>query len=263
MNAARLDDRRRAELRSKLSSVAAEFEHWRAASAKGELLRKHHSQIERTTRALAGLADRIEHDLGDAQGESVLGRSQQIERAVLDLHRLWDYFRSKLALRFVVWFQQPLYAVDELAWACYEPIQRAVAPELRDRLKEPPLTFFNGAWSPYAAGRGRAYAPEAVNGALLGLVSAHDAIRKLPIPVVGVPWYLAQHLPDSPVVCHEVGHTVEDDFGLEPEATAALETALEDAAVPQPDVRRGAAGAARSSPTYMAAWVPAPRSCPR
>jgi hypothetical protein len=233
MTGARLDDRRRAELRSKLASIGAEFEHWRAASAKGAPLRKHNSQIARTTEALAGLVARIEQDLDDAKGAAVLGRSEKVERSVLDLHRMWDYFRSKLALRYVTWFQQPLYAVDELAWGCYEPVQQAVAPALRARLKEPPLTFFNGAWSPYAAARGRAYTPEAVEGALLGLVSAHDAIRKLPIPVVGVPWYLAQHLPDSPVVCHEVGHAVEDDFGIEGEVAAALDAAMDGADVPE------------------------------
>jgi hypothetical protein len=61
-----------------------------------------------------------------------------------------------------------------------------------------------------------------------------DVIRKLPIPVVGVPWYLAQHLPDSPVVCHEVGHVAEQDFGL----TEAVEAALEGADIP--DERRPA-----------------------
>ena len=226
-----LADRRRAELRGKLHSITEEFAHWRAESVKGAPLRKHNSQIARTTTTLSSLVGRIEDDLG-APGEAILGRAERIERSVLELHRLWDYFRSKLALRYVSFFQQPLYAVDELAWACYEPVQLAVAPELRAQLKEPPLTFFNGAWSPYAAARGRAYTPEAVEGAILTIASAHDKIRKLPIPVVGVPWYLAQHLPDSPVVCHEVGHAVEQDFGLGEAIAAALERALEAAGAP-------------------------------
>jgi hypothetical protein len=100
--------------------------------------------------------------------------------------------------------------------------------------KEPPLSFFNGAWSPFAAGRGRVYEPERVEGAILPTTSVRDAIRKLPIPVVGVPWYLSQHLPDSPVVCHEVGHVAEQDFGL----TEAVEAALEGADIP--DERRPA-----------------------
>jgi hypothetical protein len=234
MSGPTLAERRGAELESKLASIAGEFEQWRAASVKGALLRKHNSQIERITIALASLAGRIESDLTAAAGSGeILGRAQRIERSVLELHRLWDYFRSKLALRYVTWFQQPLYAVDELAWACYEPPQQAVPAELRAKLKEPPLTFFNGAWSPYAAGRGRAYAPEEVEGAILTLASVHDTIRKLPIPVVGVPWYLARHLPDSPVVCHEVGHAVEQDFGLADGVAGALEAGMDTASVPE------------------------------
>ena len=186
-------------------------------------------QIRRVTKALDAMRIRIEQDVEAAAGDDVLARARRLERSILELHRLWDYFRSKLALRSVSWFQQPLYAVDELAWACYEPLQLAVTAGGRPvDLKEPPLSFFNGAWSPFAAGRGRIYEPERVEGAILTTTSVRDAIRKLPIPIVGVPWYLAQHLPDSPVVCHEVGHVAEQDFGL----TGAVEAALEGAAIP-------------------------------
>jgi hypothetical protein len=223
-----LADRRRTELHAKLASVMQEFGRWRDASEQGQPLRKHHRQIRRVTKALDAMRLCIAHDVDAAVGDDVLARARQLERSILELHRLWDYFRSKLALRSVSWFQQPLYAVDELAWACYEPLQLAVTAAGPADHKEPPLSFFNGAWSPFAAGRGRVYEPERVEGAILPTTSVRDAIRKLPIPVVGVPWYLAQHLPDSPVICHEVGHVAEQDFGL----TEAVEAALEGAAIP-------------------------------
>jgi hypothetical protein len=223
-----LAGRRRAELQAKLASVEAEFKRWCGVSERDQPLRKHHSQIRRVTRALDALRSRIAQDVEVAAGDDVLAQARRIERSILELHRLWDYFRSKLALRSVTWFQQPLYAVDELAWACYQPLQLAVARGRPTGLKEPPLSFFNGGWSPFAAGRGRVYEPERVEGALLSMTSARDAIRKLPIPVVGIPWYLAEHLPDSPVVCHEIGHVAEQDFGL----TEAIEAALNGAAVP-------------------------------
>ena len=225
MSNAPLADRRRAELHAKLASAELEFESWRDASKQGQPLRKHYRQIRRVTKALDAMRLRIAHDVDAAAGDDVLAGARQLERSILELHRLWDYFRSKLALRSVSWFQQPLYAVDELAWACYEPLQLAVAGSRPADLKEPPLTFFNGAWSPFAAGRGRVYEPERVEGAIMPTTSVRDAIRKLPIPVVGVPWYLGQHLPDSPVICHEVGHVAEQDFGL----TEAVEAALEGA----------------------------------
>ncbi len=229
MNNVLLADRRRTELHAKLASVELEFDRWRDASEPFQPLRKHYRQIRRVTKALDAMRIRIAQDVEAAAGDDVLARARQLERSILELHRLWDYFRSKLALRMVSWFQQPLYAVDELAWACYEPLQLAVTVGGRsaDR-KEPPLSFFNGAWSPFAAGRGRVYEPERVEGAILSTTSVRDAIRKLPIPVVGVPWYLAQHLPDSPVICHEVGHVAEQDFGL----TEAVEAALEGADIP-------------------------------
>jgi hypothetical protein len=229
-----LTDRRRAELHAKLASVKLEFGRWRDASEQGQPLRKHYRQIRRVTKALDAMCMRIAQDVEAAAGDDVLAQARQLERSILELHRLWDYFRSKLALRSVSWFQQPLYAVDELAWACYEPLQLAVVGGRPADRKEPPLSFFNGAWSPFAAGRGRVYEPERVEGAILPTTSVRDAIRKLPIPVVGVPWYLAQHLPDSPVVCHEVGHVAEQDFGL----TEAVEAALEGADIP--DERRPA-----------------------
>jgi hypothetical protein len=230
MNNVPLADRRRAELYAKLASVKLEFDRWRDASEQGQPLRKHYRQIRRVTKALDVMRMRIAQDVEAAAGDDVLAQARQLERSILELHRLWDYFRSKLALRAVAWFQQPLYAVDELAWACYEPLQLAATADH----KEPPLSFFNGAWSPFAAGRGRVYEPERVEGAILPTTSVRDVIRKLPIPVVGVPWYLAQHLPDSPVVCHEVGHVAEQDFGL----TEAVEAALEGADIP--DERRPA-----------------------
>jgi len=220
-----LADRRHIELHAKLASVELEFGRWRDASERGQPLRKHYRQIRRVTNALDAMRMRIAQDVEAAAGDEVLAQARQLERSILELHRLWDYFRSKLALRSVSWFQQPLYAVDELAWACYEPFQLAVTVGRPTDLKEPPLSFFNGAWSPFAAGRGRVYEPERVEGAIMSTTSVRDAIRKLPIPVVGVPWYLAQHLPDSPVVCHEVGHVAEQDFGL----TEAVEAALEGA----------------------------------
>jgi hypothetical protein len=226
--AASLPDRRRAELHAKLASVEAEFRRWRDVSEKGQPLRKHYSQIRRVTKALERIRERIAQDLDAAAGDDVLAQARHLERSILELHRLWDYFRSKFVLRQVTWFQEPLYVVDELTWACYQPLQLAVAANRPTDLKEPPLSFFNGAWSPFAAGRGRVYEPERVEGALLSTVSARDAIRKLPIPVIGVPWYLAEHLADSPVVCHEIGHVAEQDFGL----TDAISSALEGAAIP-------------------------------
>jgi hypothetical protein len=52
-----------------------------------------------------------------------------------------------------------------------------------------------------------------------------EIVNKLPIPVVGIPWNQIKHLPDALVIGHEVGHIIEDDFGL----TERLRTLLGEA----------------------------------
>jgi hypothetical protein len=48
-----------------------------------------------------------------------------------------------------------------------------------------------------------------------------DVLRRLPIPLIGVPWYQTFHLPGALIVAHETGHIIEFDFGLTDEIAAA------------------------------------------
>ena len=77
------------------------------------------------------------------------------------------------------------------------------------------------------------YEPERVEGAILPTTSVRDVIRKLPIPVVGVPWYLASTCRTHRCLSRG-GPLAEQDFGL----TEAVEAALEGADIP--DERRPA-----------------------
>jgi len=51
-------------------------------------------------------------------------------------------------------------------------------------------------------------------------------LEHLPIAVIGVPWHQTAHLPDLPVVAHETGHAVEQNFGLQDEVLKALGRSL-------------------------------------
>ncbi|MBX3001461.1 MAG: hypothetical protein KF893_23270 [Caldilineaceae bacterium] len=135
---------------------------------------------------------------------------------VLGAHRIWAYFRSKLALRDIAWLMQDLTTADELAWVCYQPVRdqakRAgtIAPEA---LKEPPLLFFSSQPAPFVQGRDTNFQPEGVttdDSSKFG-----RAVLKLPVPMIGLPWFHVDHLPITVLVAHEVGHAVERDFGLE------------------------------------------------
>lgn len=226
---------RRVELEEKLGSLTADFEAWQLASADGTRLQKHQSQIARVTDVLGKLekqaGERIP-ELTDAESARLL------DRTILDLHRLWSYFRSKLLLRYVPLYEEPLICADELTWACYSCAQQAVPKERRARLKEPPLVFLNGAVSPFAASREALYEPERVPNEPVESDILDKEVRRLPIPVIGVPWYQVRHLPSATVLCHEVGHNIEADLGLQTEVENLIGGALEERSAPAVRRRR-------------------------
>ena len=224
---------RRIELEEKLAALSAELEEWRRASAPNTDLEKHQSQIARTTATLDVLVGAASRKLKELEEQPAPEPADAfvLERTILDLHRLWDFFRGKFALRSMEWYRRRLVAADELTWACYSCVQK-VARQGRV-LKEPPLVFLNGAASPFALSRGVVYEPERVPGEPVQSDVADQALRKLPISVIGIPWFQLRHLPDAPVLCHEVGHTIEDDFGLGEPLAQALEKRLTDIKVPE------------------------------
>jgi hypothetical protein len=215
-----LTDRRVAARQRKLASLEAEFQSWEAESADGtKPLRLHHSQIGRVT----GVLRKLRSELSDPPAATAtVARTltdRQIESTALELHRMWEFFRSKLAMRKVDWFQPYLDAVDDFAWACYKPardLAGAAGTVSPTALKEPPLVFFGGGWSPFAMSRDFPFDAEAVPGEPLRNDAFKSALKKLPLPVVGIPWFQIGHLPDAVVIGHEVGHLVEDDLGLKP-----------------------------------------------
>jgi hypothetical protein len=215
-----------AELQAKLTGLATELEAWRAASSGPDRpLRRHHTQVE----AVAGTLEQAAGDLarqldGADEGLWILERSGSIDRRIMDLHRLWGFFRDKLALRFVPWLEPPLVTADDLAWACYSPAQRFI-PEHEHR--EPPLVYFTGGTSPFLLPRGAPYVVEPLPDGSLREPEFAEAVRLIPVALIGLPWLQVDHLPDAPLISHEVGHAVEQDLGL-----AATVRKLIDGAVP-------------------------------
>ncbi|MFB7615910.1 hypothetical protein [Kitasatospora sp. NPDC056181] len=191
------EERGRARRRHLAASLDRDLAHWLEATERGRPLEKHHSQVA----CLAGMLDACRHDLAELQD------SESTER-ILDLHHVWDFFRSKLILRCLPQYQAFLDTADELAWACYEPAWPAGGPAK----PVPPLLFLNRAEVPFALARGsdyRALLPSGVR-----THAGEEAAGRLPFPIIGVPWYQTEHLPGLLAVAHEVGHHVEDDLGL-------------------------------------------------
>lgn len=198
--------RRQAELRHARDSLRAEWSYWIAQAARPATdlhrptFEKHETQINSLVRMmLASL---------DALGE--YSPSETFER-VLDLHHVWDFFRVKLALRYVEPIREFLGVADELAWAAYRSAMRA-SEASGGALREPPLVFLDRGAVPFANARGSSYRdllPRDVR-----TRAGVDAASVLPFPVIGVPWYLSGHLPGVLLVAHEVGHHIEDDCAL-------------------------------------------------
>lgn len=223
--------RKKREIWKKLGALSCEFDSWLKRSAEAGDFEKHHSQI-RAIKAHLGqwhaAVRRLVRKNLRADAETFLQSIFNAEKLTLSEHRIWEYFRSKLIQREEADFRRYLAAADEFAWACYSPVQRHVYPDPTSASrKEPPLVFFNGGMSPFSASRGKEFKPEPTQDPAEELGGKEiEALRKLPIPVIGVPWHQIRHLPEAVVIGHEVGHLVEDDFGLTERLKSLLKEAL-------------------------------------
>jgi hypothetical protein len=212
------------ELDRKLTSLTDELGRWRAAAGEKQPLARHHTQLEAVTGTLDAAASELKAELvGADQGLWILERAGAIDRRILDLHRLWGFFRDKFALRYLPWLRDALIAADDMAWACYSPAQERI-PETRKR--EPPLVFFSGGSSPFLMPRGSPYVVEPLPDGGMREPEFEEAVRVIPMPLIGMPWFQVEHLPDAPLIGHEVGHAVELDLQLREPVAEVIEAAV-------------------------------------
>lgn len=218
-------ERTAAELRSKLASLDRELTAWRDATRGDDApLRRHHTQVEAIAGTLGQAASDLAPGLREAEkGTWILERAGLIERRILDLHRLWGFFRDKLALRFVPWLEEPLLVADDLAWACYAPMQSFIPP---GQQREPPMVYFTGGTSPFLMPRGAPYVVEPLPDGGMRAPEFRQAVQSVPVALIGLPWFQASHLPDAPLIAHEVGHAVEQDLGIADRVRALVEEAV-------------------------------------
>jgi hypothetical protein len=205
VTAPRPSQRRAAELRHARESLHLEWAYWRGEACR-PVLEKHQSQVDSIVRQLGASLAELDRD------------PSQVSELVLDLHHVWDFFRTKLALRYVQPVRPFLDAADELAWAAYLPA--VLAAGSRTTLREPPLVFLDRGAMPFVSARGSSYRDLLPRDVRTG--AGARAASRLPFPVIGVPWYLSNHLPGALLVAHEVGHAIEDDCGLTGEMSARL-----------------------------------------
>ena len=190
-------------------SLREDLAAWQEAT-EGPPLNKHASQVAgivgQLTEALAGL-ERSEE-----------GAPEEFEQAIGDYLHIWDFFRSKLALRYVPWYQPQLAAADDLAWAAFQPMRDAAAGHVS---REPPLVYFSRDVIPFTVTRGQNYQNLLPRGGLW--TERSEAIAgHLVVPVVSLPWQRFSSLSVLLSVAHEVGHVVVSDLDLLPVLRARL-----------------------------------------
>jgi hypothetical protein len=83
-----------------------------------------------------------------------------------------------------------------------------------ERQREPPLVYFTGGTSPFLMPRGAPYVVEPLPDGGMRAPEFSEAVRSVPVALIGLPWFHASHLPDAPLIAHEVGHAIEQDLGL-------------------------------------------------
>ena len=212
------------ELRAKAASIEAELDSWTEVSERGETLEKFNTRIRAIRKALDQAIDPLTLVLARDHGPRILDLAADLELSILEIYRVWEFFRAKLAMRYVPWLGRYLLAADELAWRCYAPM----IPYMEGPGREPPLVFLSSASSPFTMPRGSAYEAEDVPGEAISSADLAALLRSLPIPVVGVPWFQLRHLPDALVIAHEIGHDVEQDVGLGAGLDVAIRGAIAD-----------------------------------
>jgi hypothetical protein len=229
--------RKRAELSSKLAGFTSDLELWLAESKAGGASQKHHTQIRRVAAQLRPLADRLDRSIGDHPD----GQWHLLEQNLMDLHQVWGYFREKFALRRLPEYADYLRLADEFCWACYRPAQTAVVNAGKvepGAVREPPLVYLSSSADPFSIARNETYGEEIATAGLSSR-SARLLVRRLPVPVIGVPWFQPHHLPDVLLIGHEVGHIVLNEM-IGPEAVRDLvSAAVESDARPGPPAHWG------------------------
>lgn len=234
-------EKKATELEWKLRSLPDELRVWRELSELKQPFEKHHSQIRRLGLQMEALHAKVVSDFHQAVKDATLFTfADSLEKRALAVHTVWDFFRSKFALRAVEPLGTYLKMADAFARECYEPVRRQYVERGGADRREPPLVTFDNRVSPWALSRETRYAPASDPGGIIATTTFSEIVSKLPIPLLGLPWHYITYLPHVVFLAHECGHAVEKDFGLGGSIDSALaESKIDPAHLPAWQAWRG------------------------
>ncbi|EHR00251.1 hypothetical protein [Bradyrhizobium sp. WSM471] len=216
--------RKEDELRWKLLSLPDELKVWREQSAERHALQKNHSQISRLSLRLEGLQNLVTVAVDQAiRADELWLRAESLEKKALVVHTVWDQFRNRLCLRLVPPFDSYLALADAYARDCYIPVHRQLRGLASDQLCPAPLVTFDEQSTPYMEpGRDA----DGDDDGLPTPQQFQDALDRLPLTLIKIPWSYLSYLPHMALLAHEMGHALERSAGL----TDALDQAIARAA---------------------------------
>ena len=218
------------ELEWKLRSLPAELQVWRELSELDQPFEKHHTQIRRLGLQMEALHAKVVSDFDQAvQDATLFTFADSLEKRALAVHTVWDFFRSKFALRATEPLGSYLKMADAFARECYEPVRLQFVKDGGADRREPPLVTFDNKVSPWALSRETRYTPASDPGGIIATTTFSEIVSKLPIPLLGLPWHYITYLPHVVFLAHECGHAVEKDFGLSGNIESALAESKVDA----------------------------------
>lgn len=203
---------RKEELRRRVASLPAELSGWRTR-AKTELdMNLHLSQIVALD-VLVGAFTEDQQAMVNAlnpQGNEseFLKQTLDILAEIIRAQGVWEFYRQKYQMRLSPDFKGSLRVADLVAWDCYRPVIEAAARSRiipSSRLREPPLCYYEVAFSPATWVRGSEPSD---------LRDRQGGTIRTPIPVIQLPWDYAENLWEFLSIPHEVGHDLEADLNL-------------------------------------------------
>ncbi|MFE5409416.1 hypothetical protein [Microbacterium sp. NPDC056569] len=215
-------------IRAQRALLEADLVYWAGRASGSGDLPQHTSQVARLREQIAAaLAATVDGTpvAADARMpfDGDVDELPGLRRGVGTVHLMWDFFRSKLAQRDTPAYALHLGAADDLAWSCYKPFldaARRAGTVGEQELKEPPLVFYSTDRTPFAQARSKAFHAPGLDAKDLDRVVTE--LQRMPVPVVAMPWALANRLPDVVFVGHEVGHVIAEDLGFGVEAKTVI-----------------------------------------
>jgi hypothetical protein len=215
-------------LRARVASFDADMLRWDERTSEQGNLPQHRTQFVRLHDYLGGMLDAVVRGTpidprATPPFDGTVDEIPDLRRGVGSVHLVWDFFRDKLSQRDTGAFADHLGAADDLAWACYEPFLRAATRVTAGEVREPPLVFYSTDRTPFAQARTKSLHPPGLDSKDLQVFEA--ALQRLPVPVIGMPWDIANRMPETSLIGHEVGHVIAEDLHLAEEAESALRDA--------------------------------------